>query len=161
MLISLHNKKIPFFQRGQWRGRILKTHLCFHLGPAVLPCDCSIEDHVLRCAVFGVHAVVSISYELDIITNLGFLSFFFDDSIIEDYQRVWVDVIKIVAGCLTRDFSLEELVILSDFCLKVILCTYPVACSLDLSSVRSFATSAFFIVCAVYGDDVAVAILIN
>ena len=97
---------------------------------------------MLRCAVFGVHAVVSISYELDIITNLGFLSFFFDDSIIEYYQRVWVDVIKIVAGCLTRDFSLEELVILPDLCLDAVIDTYPVVGILDFPSVGSLAAAA-------------------
>ena len=104
---------------------------------------------MLRSAVFTVQTVVSIPYKLQVVAHLCLSGFLLHICFLDDDEGVWIDVVQVVTCSFSRNLCLEELIVLPDLSLSVIYSADPVACSLDLSSIWSLSSTAFWVVGAV------------
>ena len=105
--------------------------------------------------------VVAIPDELEIVSRLCRCCLLLDLRVLDDDERVGIQVIEVVACLCSGVLGLEELVILPYLGTDALCCRYPVACSLDLPSICRSAALGFRIIGAVNRRDRTIRILLD
>ena len=137
----------------------LQTHLGLLFCPGVLQCDRAVEDRVLRGAVI-VRCEISASHELQVIAGFGICEPRLELCVLQDNEGIRIEVVQVVACLSAGVLGCKELVVESDLSVDGMSCADPVACSLDLSSVRSLSSAGLGVIGAVNDCDLSVGILL-